>query len=179
VNTAKRDQLRASFIRDYRPSSTMDRVRCQELADLTERLSTLKKGSAEYARVVATMTALDEALRSAKSIQPPPDVASLSTDDLITRLETLLAAAREAREAEVAAAAASVTSEDQSRSVGAIPTTPTGFVAAEKESASPTSDAVLQSTQCDHIDEERALTIRRELGWTSVHSEATNLRRRE
>src|SRR5690349_23812020 len=63
VNTAKRDQLRARFIHDYRPSTTLDEIRCRELADITERLSTLKKGSAEYVRVVQTMASLDEALR--------------------------------------------------------------------------------------------------------------------
>jgi len=98
VNKARRDQLRASFLQDYRPSTTLDRVRCQELADLTERLSTIKKGSSEYARVVATMASLDVALRESRAMQQQqqsaPPIESLSNDALISRLETLLAAAR-------------------------------------------------------------------------------------
>jgi hypothetical protein len=97
VNVAKRDQLRARFKQDYRPSTTLDEVRCQELADLTERLSTIKKGSSEYARVVATMASLDVALRESRAMQQqqqPSSIADLSHEALIARLETLLAAAR-------------------------------------------------------------------------------------
>ena len=98
VNKTRRDQLRARFLQDYRPSTTIDEIRCRELADIAERLSVLKKGSSEYQRLVQTMASLDEALRSARSApQQPPNVADLSNEELIARLETLLAAARAAQ----------------------------------------------------------------------------------
>lgn len=98
VNVAKRDQLRARFLHDYRPLTTIDEVRVRELADIVERLSGLKKGSAEYQRLVQTMTALDEALRSSRAMQQrqQPSVTELTSDQLIAKLETLLAAVREA-----------------------------------------------------------------------------------
>jgi len=96
VNKTRRDQLRARFIQDYRPLSTIDEIRCRELADVSERLEVLKKGSPEYQRLVTTMASLDEALRAslATQKQAATPVSELSQEQLVSRLESLLASAR-------------------------------------------------------------------------------------
>ena len=190
VNVAKRDQLRARFIQDYRPSTTIDEIRCRELADITERLSTLKKGSSEYVRLVQTMASLDEALRSARSIQQPPDFATLSNEELIARLETLLASAREVQRkpepAERAVAEPEAASEAALGPRSASIANPTGQTPAEKESAAPSPSVILQSTRSSPIEptpeeaERRAAAIRRELGWDQgVMNETKGYRYRE
>jgi hypothetical protein len=147
----------------------------RELADITERLSALKKGSNEYVRLVQTMASLDEALRASRAMQEkqlPSNVADLSHEELIARLEQLLA---DARASKPVATPASEPRSDQSEVASGTFSAPPVVLPAEKESASPSLGLIRSSppdkstsSPIELSEEERERVgkqIRRERGW--------------
>jgi hypothetical protein len=184
VNRTRRDRFHEQFIRDYRPSSTIDQIRCRQMADIAERLERFQRqGSSEYQRLIQAMGQLDSALRESLSTRQKaqPDVADIPTEDLISRLEQLLAMAKESLTPKPATDAGSEGSEGQSEPASGIFSEPPASRAAEKESASPSPSVIRHppSIPIQLSDEERernAAAIRRELGWNrGVLNERTGL----
>lgn len=90
VNVLRRDQLLAENIAEYRPDTLHLRRACRWLANITERLESVKDGTPEHQRLVAMWTELTATLEASRTTRQPANIDSLTHDQLIERTTTML-----------------------------------------------------------------------------------------
>jgi hypothetical protein len=101
VNVLRREALLAELVAQFRPVDILARSACEHLSAVLEQLDSMRPGTTEWQRLVTTAQTLGTALRSAQpEARTPADYSAHSKDELIAKLETLLNAAREARDYE-------------------------------------------------------------------------------
>src|SRR5687768_11176565 len=78
---------------DYQPATAPERAECRELAKTLARLKSVRPGTPEHQRLVATMTTLRsslEAARDTRSEQPQRDLSTWTDQQLEDRAASLL-----------------------------------------------------------------------------------------
>ena len=183
VNQARRDEILALILDEYRPHTVVLKLRCTHLATTYMQLESTKAGTPAFQRLIADSTKLRAELDAACRGASAPSIASLTEAELIVKLESLLASVRESqRNAQAARVTSSEASERQSEAVGASNATAPASIPAVAERASP-SPSVIRHSQPELTPEEferRAAKIRADLGWdVGVYSEQTGYRYRE
>ena len=83
MNVLRRDQLHAENLAEYRPDTLHLRRACRWLANVTERLETVKDGTPEHQRLIAMYTELVAALEASRTSHAPNSLDEASDDELI------------------------------------------------------------------------------------------------
>ena len=98
VGLARRDEILGQILEEYKPRTVVLKLRCLHLASAYAQLESTTAGTTEFQRLVGDSQKLVDELEAARKTDDasaPPPIESLSNDELISRLEALLAAARE------------------------------------------------------------------------------------
>lgn len=100
VSLVRRDEILAQIVDEYKPRTAILKLRCLHLATAYAQLESTTAGTPAFQRLIADsqklVAELDATRKTDDASPAPPPIESLSNEELIDRLETLLAAAREA-----------------------------------------------------------------------------------
>jgi hypothetical protein len=97
ANVARREQLYAENVAEYKPDTLQLRDACRWLANVRERLDTIREGTAEHDRLLANWTKLTatlEASRQARESHRMTNLEQLSPDEIVAKAERMLEMAR-------------------------------------------------------------------------------------
>jgi hypothetical protein len=184
INTDRRKELRESFIRDYRPATTIDEIRCKQLASIAERLEVVKTGPMDHMRLVQTSqmltTALEESRQARVQLPTESNLERLSDDHLLARLEGLLNKARELARLKAEGAERTATDEagTQEAATSVVPAAIQDGPVQVPLANEATDPGREEREQQLKLDEQRE--IRRKLGWdVGVLNEQSGYRHRE
>jgi hypothetical protein len=100
-NVLRRDQLHAEIVAEYKPDTWYLRRACRWLANIDERLETVKDGTPEHTRLIGRWTELTSTLEASRSRQAPSiNLEDLDPDEVVAHAERVLEMARLARDAQ-------------------------------------------------------------------------------
>ncbi len=160
INPQRVDRLYEEALAEYNPATLELKDACRYLAEVKERLDSVRRGAPEHQRLMAMWTDLSTQLRQARGTTPRASDASydaLSDEQLVERLEETALAAR-----------ASLTLKQQHASIAPAPehTAEAAAIAPAPEPAPPAlcEHCRKPETACKEMQAER-LEI-----WRAIHS---------
>lgn len=81
INVLRRDQLYMEAVEEYRPITLELRDACRYIANVKERLETVRDGTPEHQRLMAMWTELSTLLRTARAVTPAQAATSVDMTD--------------------------------------------------------------------------------------------------
>ena len=101
ISVSRRKALFAENVAEYKPDTLLLRRVCRKVANIEERLESVKEGTPEHQRLIAMsseLTAILEASRAREIRATDTDLAALTDDQLIERTTTILRSLLDARD---------------------------------------------------------------------------------